>query len=143
MTRVAGRSPDLGRAPQRSSMPLSAPYGPDRMDGCLLLAVGIAGMALFAPRIDWLAFAILFWTIDAIGYWPGLVARRIAGSRHPPVVFVYLYNLMHSLSGGLALAIGFALLWPQSIAAALAIPVHFGIDRGLLGNRLKRRGDPF
>lgn len=117
--------------------------GPERSDGYFLLAVGLAGTALFAPQINWIAFAGLFWVIDIIGYWPGVAMSRLAKTRHLPRGFTYLYNLMHSNSGGLALALGYAMLSPGSFAAALAIPVHLGIDRGILGNRLKRPAEAF
>ncbi|MDJ0641453.1 MAG: hypothetical protein QNJ15_01420 [Erythrobacter sp.] len=116
---------------------------PDRFDGYVMLAVGLVGTALFAPAIDWIAYFILFWIIDVVGYWPGVTMCRVAKSRQIPSVFTHLYNLMHSNSGALILVLGYALLFPGSVAAALAIPVHLGIDRGILGNRLKRPDDAF
>ncbi len=116
---------------------------PDRLDGYLLLGFGLAGTALFAPEIDWVAYFVLFWIIDVLGYWPGVVACRVTRARHIPSIFTHLYNLMHSNSGALALTLGFALISTGSIAAALAIPVHLGIDRGILGNRLKHPAEAF
>ncbi|MBN8501192.1 MAG: hypothetical protein J0M19_08595 [Sphingomonadales bacterium] len=131
-----------GNAPLRTDA-MKAKIGPDRLDGYLLLLVGLAGTALFASRIDWLHYAVLFWVIDVLGYWPGVARAHLTKTRHLPRGFTHLYNLMHSNTGGLALALGSALVWPGSIASALAIPVHLGIDRGILGNRLKRPEDPF
>ena len=116
---------------------------PERVDGYLLLAIGLVGTTVFAPTIDWIAYAVLFWTIDVIGYWPGVAVARLTRRKRVPTVFTHLYNLTHSSAGGLALALGYAVFAPASAASALAIAVHLGIDRGLLGNRLKRPDEVF
>jgi hypothetical protein len=133
---VATAWPARGAEPARQS-------GPEHLDGYLTLAIGLIGTVLFSARIDWWAYAALFWAIDVLGYWPGVAAAKITRSAVLPRGFAYLYNLLHSNSGGLALALGYALLAPGSIAAALAIPVHLGIDRGILRNRLKRPEEKF
>lgn len=122
---------------------LVSKLGPDRLDGYVMLGIGAVGTGIFASEINWIAYFVLFWIIDVVGYWPGVVMCRVAKSRHIPSFFTHLYNLMHSNSGALALVLSFALISSESIAAALAIPVHLGIDRGILGNRLKRPEDAF
>lgn len=116
---------------------------PERLDGYVMLAIGLVGTAIFASEINWIAYFVLFWVIDVFGYWPGVVMCRLAKTRQIPNAFTHLYNLMHSNSGALSLTIAFALISSDSLAAALAIPVHLGIDRGILGNRLKQTGKDF
>lgn len=139
-------------APTQSVNPSLAPSseaiessmsGPDRIDGYMLLAVGALGTLFTVSRIDWVAFFLLFWVIDVIGYWPGAIAARLTGNRQLPDLFVHLYNFTHSTAGALAIGTGYCLLAPDTAASALAIAVHLGIDRGILANRLKRPGQEF
>lgn len=117
--------------------------GPERIDGYAVLAVGVIGTLLSLGRIDWIAFFVLFWIIDVVGYWPGVVMARIRPGERLPNLFFHLYNLTHSTAGGLAIAATYGLLAPDKAASAFAIAVHLGIDRGILGNRLKRPGEKF
>ena len=133
----------LGLALTGAEIPPGRQTGPDRLDGLLLLGAGLVGTAVFANQIDWLAYFVLFWIIDVLGYWPGVVMVKLGGSRRLPAVFTHLYNLMHSNFGALALTLAYALFWPGALASALAIPVHLGIDRGILANRLKRPEESF
>jgi hypothetical protein len=116
---------------------------PERLDGYVMLVIGLAGTAMFASGINWLAYAVLFWVIDVLGYWPGVAATWITKKQRLPSAYTHLYNATHSNSGALVLTLAYALLAPNYVAAALAIPVHLGIDRGVFGNRLKRPEDPF
>lgn len=117
--------------------------GPERMDGLILLGIGLMGTLLTYVRIDWIAFFLLFWMIDIVGYWPGVIAARLTGQRRVPPPFVYLYNLTHSTAGGLGIGLTYCLLAPETAPSALAIAIHLGIDRGILANRLKRAGELF
>lgn len=117
--------------------------GAERIDGFAVLAVGVIGTILCLNRIDWISFFVLFWIIDVLGYWPGVIMARIRPGRPVPHLFFYLYNLMHSTAGGLAIGTAYGLLAPETAASAFAIAVHLGIDRGILANRLKRPCEKF
>lgn len=117
--------------------------GPERVDGFILLAIGLIGTALTYGSINWIAFAVLFWIIDIVGYWPGVVAARLTGRRQVSPAFVHLYNLTHSTAGGLAIALMYSLFAPTTAPSALAIAIHLGIDRGILANRLKQPDEVF
>jgi hypothetical protein len=122
------------------ALPLS---GPERIDGYALLGVGVIGTLSSLDRIDWIAFFVLFWIIDVVGYWPGVIMARIRSGGPVPNLFYHFYCVTHSTAGGLALAAIYGLLAPATAASAFAIAVHLGFDRGILGNRLKRSGEKF
>lgn len=98
---------------------------------CLCLAF------VHRDEIRWWAFAALFIYIDLIGYIPGAIAYRRSKNGEISKLFYVLYNSMHSLVSGAAVAaiwtLFFGLEW-----ALLAIPIHLFGDRALFGNFLKQ-----
>lgn len=114
-----------------------------RLEHVAVLAVAAALVLVNLPQLNWVHFLAVFAAIDLIGYVPGAIAQRRAGTGPISPVFHCLYNFTHSyLVAGLvvgvwALAIG-GLEW-----AMLAAPIHLSIDRGLFGNTLKPTSLPF
>jgi hypothetical protein len=113
-----------------------------RLDYAALLVLLLALAAVHAGEIRWGAFALAFWWIDAVGYWPGALAYRLQGggpgARISPL-FHHLYNAAHSA----ALNLGVLGLWYLVNGGAewamLAQPIHLCIDRGVFGNTYKPR----
>ena len=113
-----------------------------RLEHVALLAVASLLALMHLSQLSWLHFIAAFVAIDLIGYIPGAIAQRRAGSAAISPLFHHLYNFTHSylvagvLVGAWALAGGFE--W-----AMLAVPIHLSIDRGLFGNTYKPTSLPF
>jgi hypothetical protein len=100
---------------------------------CLIFLVVIGSTILFFDEINLVHYVILFFGIDAIGYWPGLLYTKIKKTEFIPRWFHRLYNLMHDQSTLLVLGLLYICV-SASPYSVLAILLHLSVDRGLLGN---------
>ena len=93
-------------------------------------------------EIDLSRFALLFLSIDALGYLPGRIAYLRSGGGTIAPLYHHLYNFTHSyLTWGLvALAWTYCLGWDWTL---LAVAIHLSGDRAIFGNVLKPAGRPF
>jgi hypothetical protein len=107
------------------------------LGGCVTALVAHA----HAGEVRWLPFVALFAVIDLVGFLPGAVLADKATGRAPRVAHV-AYNAMHSLPGLAAVAGLWSLVFGPEWAL-LALPIHLGADRGLLGNGFKPFDAPF
>lgn len=110
-----------------------------RLDGIFFFIVSLSTLILMWRDINLYHFVGLFFIIDIVGYYPSVIFSAIWKERKVPKPFYWLYNFFHSNSGGICIAviyIGFG----GSIVNAIAIPLHYGIDRGFLGNYIKSYG---
>ena len=107
-----------------------------RLEALVGLAAAVGLALAHAREIRFPAFALLFVTIDLVGYLPGAIAhRRAKGGRISPV-FHALYNTTHSFVTN-ALVAGAWILAFGAEWALLAIPIHLCGDRALFGNFYK------
>jgi hypothetical protein len=112
-----------------------------RLEALLGLGVACVLALRHATEIRWEVFALLFVSIDAIGYLPGAIAFRMSGGRVPPI-FHGLYNLTHSFLWNGAVVAAWSLAFGPEWAF-LAIPIHLLGDRALFGNFFKPLAVPF
>lgn len=113
-----------------------------RLEWLVALGVSITLALLHFGDIRWPVFVGLFVIIDLIGYVPGAIRFRRSASKCIGKGYYVLYNTMHSLVTGAAIAGLWALL-VRPEWALLAIPIHLLGDRGLFGNTLKPFGVRF
>jgi hypothetical protein len=114
-----------------------------RAEQCGLAAALSALVLTRAPEVRWGRFIAAFVLIDLIGYIPGAIAARRAGSGRIAPLYHHLYNLTHSY----VTAAAAAALWGLAIGgpewAMLALPIHLAGDRGVFGNFYKPTSLPF
>ena len=113
-----------------------------RTESKILFAIIVAATALTYQQINWWHYLALFWVIDVVGYWPGLLYSKITGSERVPQVFYLLYNAMHNLATLAVLVIAYV-YFSDTPYSALSVPLHLAIDRGLLGNYHKNSSYAF
>jgi len=113
-----------------------------RLEAFLGLAVAVGLALAHVKEIRWIPFAIIFASIDAIGYLPGAVAFRRARRREIPRIYHALYNATHSFLGNALVVIAWSLASGPEWAF-LAIPIHLLGDRALFGNFFKPFAAPF
>lgn len=107
-----------------------------RLEYLVLEIICLALLYIHWDEVRILPFILLFIYIDLIGYIPGAIAFRKSKNKKIPKIFYVLYNSMHSLVSGIAVAA----LWAIFVGpewALLAIPIHQFGDRAIFGNFLK------
>jgi len=113
-----------------------------RTEALIAFLIAVSASVYFWREIDWVHYLVLFWIIDILGYWPGVLFTKISGRQTPPKAFYYAYNFLHSTPGMLSIALVYTAIFGQAYAT-LALVVHMSIDRGVLGNSLKNPTQPF
>lgn len=113
-----------------------------RLEYLIGLGVSIVLLVAHLSEVRWGPAAVLFLSIDLIGYLPGAIAYHRSRTRRISRIYYVLYNTTHSLATH-AVVVG---LWALLIGwewALLAIPIHLFGDRALFGNFLKPFAVPF
>lgn len=107
-----------------------------RAEYTLLTAASLYLLWKKRSEVRWPVAAGLFWYTDVIGYMPGAVAYRRSKTKRIPKHYYAAYNILHSgVSASVVAALWARLVRPEW--AMLGMPLHIGVDRGLLGNFLK------
>ncbi len=113
-----------------------------RLEALLGLVVSCALALTHYSEIRPWPFALLFASIDLIGYVPGAVAWRRAGRGAISRVYHALYNTTHSFLWNALVAGAWTLAFGPEWAL-LAIPIHLLGDRAIFGNFFKPLDAPF
>lgn len=107
-----------------------------RAEYTLLTAASLYLLWKKRSEVRWPVAAALFWYTDVIGYIPGAIAYRRSGTKRIPKGYYAAYNVLHSaVSASVVAALWARLVRPEW--AMLGMPLHIGVDRGVLGNFLK------
>jgi hypothetical protein len=113
-----------------------------RLEWTLVVGACVTALVAHVHEVRWLPFAALFAVIDLVGFLPGAILADKVSGRTPRACHV-AYNAMHSLPGLAAVAGLWSLAFGGPEWALLALPIHLGADRGLLGNGFKPFDAPF
>jgi len=85
--------------------------------------------------INWYLFNILFWGIDLIGFYPGMLYYKYV-NKNVPKIFYAIYNISHSYLTWVIFSLGWVYFY--GIDYVLLAPwIHLMADRGIFGNTLK------
>jgi hypothetical protein len=119
---------------------LSLLLGKLRWDGLGLFLSSLIVSILLFQQINPLHYLFLFFVIDVFGYYPALIERYFSRNDRQPAPLYAVYNLFHSNCGGLLIAMVYLASGGDAVNL-LALTLHYGIDRGFLGNYLKSPGE--
>ena len=113
-----------------------------KYESIALFVLMLLATVIFWKEMNWVHYLVLFWIIDIIGYWPGVIFSKILKTNTPPTIFYHTYNFMHNY--GTVALIGLIYASVSSTPySALSLFLHLSIDRGILGNFLKKKSYEF
>jgi hypothetical protein len=119
-----------------------ATYSALRLEYLAALATVVGLTLAHLDEVRWVPFAVLFLTIDLVGYIPGAVAWRKAPDHRISRTYFVLYNVMHShLTAGAVALVWSLVSGPEW--ALLALAIHQCGDRSIFGNFPKPYGLSF